>query len=106
MSRLLFTITLMFVISGHLLGNHVYDESPFGINGLKLMHTRHDPNIWENARKATQLMRDAGIRWDRLELWWSTIEPEKGRFDWTFADQVAKFYKQQQVNAMVILCYC
>ncbi|MCL6628026.1 MAG: endo-1,4-beta-xylanase, partial [Armatimonadetes bacterium] len=104
--RLLFTITLMFMVSGHLLANRVYDESPFGINGLKLMHARHDPNIWENASKTAQLMRDAGIRWDRLELWWSTIEPQKGRFDWTFADKVAEFYKQQKINAMVILCYC
>ncbi len=82
-----------------------YDPSPFGINGVKLMHMRGNPNIWENARKPAKVMKDAGIYWDRLELWWSAIEPEKGKFDWAFPDKVAEFYREQGIHAMVILCY-
>lgn len=82
-----------------------YDPSPFGMNGLKLVHARNTPNIWKNAEVTAKVMKDAGIYWDRLEMWWHVVEPEKGKFDWTFCDQVVEFYKKQNINAMVLLCY-
>ena len=81
------------------------DQSPFGMNGLKLAHARNDPNVWTNAERTAKVMKDAGMYWDRLELWWGVIEPEKGKFDWTFSDKVAQFYRKQEINALVILCY-
>jgi hypothetical protein len=94
-----------FIMVSSVIAQPAYDDSPFGINGLKLIHGREDPNVWVNAVKTAKVMRDAGIKWDRLELWWSVIEPEKGKFDWSFADKAARFYKQQGIKAMVILCY-
>ncbi len=82
-----------------------YDPSPFGMNGLKMAHNRKNPNIWADMERVSKIMKDAGMHWDRLELWWNVVEPEKGRFDWTFADQVAKFYRDNGMNACVILCY-
>jgi len=96
-------IAMLFAAPGRCDPN--YDPSPFGINGLKLMHMRGNPNMWESARKPAKVMKDAGIYWDRLELWWSDLEPEKDRFEWTFADNAAEFYREQGIHAMVILCY-
>jgi len=62
-----------------------YDQSPFGINGLKLMHAYRSPDIGETAKKPARAMKDAGIHWDRLELWWHVLEPEQGKFDWEFS---------------------
>jgi len=81
------------------------DPSPFGMNGLKLAHNRENPNVWAEAARTAKVMKDAGMYWDRLELWWGVIEPEKGKFDWTYADKVAEFYRDQKINALVILCY-
>ena len=38
-----------------------------------------------------RLMREAGIRWDRIEIWWSVVEPEKGKWDFEFTDRVVAF---------------
>ncbi len=82
-----------------------YDQSPFAMNGLKLIHNRQNPNLWTDTAKTAQVMKDAGMYWDRLELWWGVVEPEKGKFDWTFADKVAQFYREQGINGMPILSY-
>lgn len=82
-----------------------YDQSPFGINGLNMIHGREDPNVFANGEVTAKLLKNAGIRWTRLELWWGVIEPEQGKFDWTFADKVAKLYKEQGMNGMCLLCY-
>jgi hypothetical protein len=95
-------ILLSFCITARSAG---IDPSPFGMNGLKLAHARNDPNVWANAERTAKVMKDAGMYWDRLELWWGFIEPEKGKFDWTYADKVAEFYRDQKINALVILCY-
>jgi len=43
--------------------------------------------------------------WGRNDLWWSTIEPEQGRFDWTRADLTVRLNKDNKVNLLGILCY-
>lgn len=95
-------ILLSFCITARAAG---IDPSPFGMNGLNPIHGRQDPNVFINAERTAKQMKDAGMYWARLELWWGVIEPEKGKFDWTFADKVAKLYRDQKMNGMVILCY-
>ncbi len=82
-----------------------YDQSPFAINGLNMIHARQDPEVFSKNEATVKNLKDAGIYWTRLELWWGVVEPEKGKFDWTFADKVAKFYKDHGMNGMCILCY-
>lgn len=82
-----------------------YDQSPFGMNGLKLAHSRRDPDNWKNAATTANVMKEAGMYWDRLEIWWGVVEPEKGRFDWSYYDKVAEFYREQGIYGMPILCY-
>ena len=82
-----------------------YDRSPFGINGLNLIHGRESPNVFADGEKTAQVMKDAGIHWARPELWWGVLEPEKGKFDWTFSDKLAQLYRDQGMNGMALLCY-
>lgn len=82
-----------------------YDQSPFGINGLNMIHGRESPDVFDDGRKTAKVMKDAGIYWGRLELWWGVLEPEKGKFDWTFSDKVAQLYRDQKMNGLVLLCY-
>jgi len=104
-NRIALALVVAMIAAGSSWARPGYDSSPFGINGLKLMHARNSPNIWENGRVTAKVMEDAGIYWDRLELWWGELEPEKGRFDWSFSDKVAEFYREQDIHGMVILCY-
>jgi hypothetical protein len=82
-----------------------YDPSPFGMNGLNLIHGREDPNVFANGVETAKVMKDAGMYWARLELWWGVVEPDQGKFDWTFSDKVAQLYRQQKMNGLVLLCY-
>lgn len=86
-------------------GGQPIDPSPYGINGVVAIHARTSPDAIANARKDISLMREAGIGWDRIELWWSVLEPEKGRWDFEFADKVVGLYKGTGVSPLCILNY-
>ena len=96
---------LLSVLSVLSVSSTAYDQSPFGINGLNMIHGRQSPNVFEDGRKTAKVMKDAGINWARLELWWGVLEPEKGKFDWTFSDKVAQLYRDEKMNGLVLLCY-
>jgi len=82
------------------------DPSPFGICALGIMHGgTKQPFPWTSQEANVRRLKDAGIYWDRLEIWWGAVEPQKGQFEWAFPDQVAQFYREQKLNGMVILCY-
>lgn len=81
-----------------------YDQSPFAINALGLMFVRDKPD-WAALTKEATSLKAAGIHWARFDFWWGVVEPEKDKFDWTFSDEMAKFYKDNGINGMPILCY-
>lgn len=83
-----------------------YDPSPFGINGIKYEFIYKNPNAWENARKPAKVMRDAGIYWDRDGISWAVVEPERGKWDWTCPDAVAKFNREEHLNSIILLSGC
>lgn len=100
--RMIGLLALLAAVPSAVLG---YDPSPFGMNGLNPIHGRSDPNVFANAERTAKIMKDAGMYWARLELWWGVVEPEQGKFDWSFPDKVAKLYRDQGMNGMCILCY-
>ncbi len=81
------------------------DPSPYGINGVVAIHARTSPNAIAKAKSDIRLMREAGIRWDRIEIWWSVVEPEKGKWDFEFTDRVVALYKDSGVSPLAILNY-
>lgn len=44
---------------------------------------------WEDFRREIEIVRDAGAECITTDLWWAVIEPEDGKFDWSYADRLA-----------------
>lgn len=97
-------LLLMAVTSTIAFASPNYDQSPFAICGLGLMFGREHPN-WDGWSKEAANLKAAGITWVRFDLWWGVVEPEKDKFDWSYTDKMAKFYRDNSINAMPILCY-
>ena len=80
-------------------------NSPFGINGIKWFHGMTSPTLFQDAERDANLMRRAGMAWDRFDAWWGAIEPHQGQFDWSFMDRVVEFNARHGISTMPILCY-
>lgn len=83
-----------------------YDPSPFGINAIKYEWVCRSPNGWENAKKPVRAMKGAGFYWDRDPIPWPTVQPEKGKWDWSCSDAVARFNREQGINSIILLSGC
>lgn len=79
-------------------------DSPFGLNGGALFHLSEQSLQKEGGIRMAQSAL-VGASWGRNDFWWSVIEPEKGRFDWSRADRAVQMYTDAGVNLMIILCY-
>ena len=78
-------------------------QSYFAINGTKVFHI---PNELETTvEKRIKWMQELGVYWDRSDWWWHIIEPEQGRFDFTFPDKVVEFFEKNHIQIYPILNY-
>lgn len=75
----------------------------FAINGTKIFHLRDASHPVVRQRFA--LMRELGIRWDRIDLWWDHVEPAPGQWTWTLPDSVFDEFERNGVQWYPILCY-
>jgi Carbohydrate family 9 binding domain-like/Glycosyl hydrolase catalytic core/Beta-galactosidase len=97
-TTLMIILAFSFCFAGH-------EDSPYALNGITYFHAKDDPNIWEAAAGRHDQFRELGVYWHRLDFWWGVIEPEKGRFDWEFTDEVVRKHAERGVNLYAILCY-
>ncbi len=77
-------------------------QSYFGLNGTKIFH------IPEDADKVNQRigwMRELGVHWDRIDMWWHVVEPTKGEFDWSRPDHCLGTLEKAGIQWYPILCY-
>lgn len=74
------------------------------MNALNLMFGREHPN-WETAAKEAAALKDAGAYCTRFDCWWGVIQPEKGKWDWSYTDKMAEFFKANDIEALPIFCY-
>ncbi len=72
-------------------------QSPFGM-GLYLNRYR-GPEM----ERAAAMARDAGVKWSREDFHWGQIEPEKGRFDWSFHDNLVACAKRNGITVYAIV---
>ena len=77
--------------------------SYFGINGTKYYHVPEQENTVVAQRMAW--MRELGVRWDRTDLWWHTVEPFRGSFTFSRPDQVLAGFERNGIQWYPILCY-
>ena len=71
--------------------------SPFGMGLYLYRYGNGEPGLRE-MEQAAKLGADAGVKWSREEFGWGRIEPAKGKFDWTFYDQVVAVAKQNGIT--------
>jgi len=84
--QLLFVVFLIFFplfFSGN--------ESPYGINA----HA--------GSNEILAKVKEAGIKWIRIDLYWSVIEKEKGKFDYSEIDRIVKFSRENQLTILGVL---
>ena len=78
--------------------------SPFGMGLYLYRYPGHPAGLAEMDR-AAQMAQDAGVKWSREEFGWARVEPERGRFDWTFYDQVVATAKRHGISIYGLLSY-
>jgi GH35 family endo-1,4-beta-xylanase len=79
-------------------------ESPFGMGVYLYRYGGHPEGLAEMDR-AAQLAQDAGVKWSREEFGWGRAEPQPGRFDWTFYDNVVAAAKRHGISIYGLLSY-
>ncbi len=78
-------------------------RSYFGLNGTKAFHIPEALDTVVPQRAAW--MRELGVTWDRCDLWWHVVEPQRGRFDFERAERVYAALERAGLRWYPILCY-
>jgi len=73
--KILFLLLFLFIFSLY----SAADESPYGINA----HA--------GSNNVLLKVKEAGIRWIRIDLYWSDLEREKGNFDFSEIDRIVDY---------------
>jgi len=79
-------------------------SSPIGV-GLYLYRWYGNPVGPERMRALARLARRAGVKWTREEFQWGRIEPEPGKFDWTFYDNLVETARREGIRVYGLLAY-
>lgn len=76
-------------------------DSPWGM-GLYFLRYGSDQKSRE---RAAQIASRVGIKWTREDFVWSQIEPEPGRFDFDYYDNIVNTALKYGISVYGILCY-
>jgi hypothetical protein len=68
-------------------------ESPFGM-GVYLDRYAAGPEM----ERAAATAREAGVKWIREGFSWGRIEPQRGRFDWSYYDNLVAVAKKNGIS--------
>lgn len=79
-------------------------ESPFGM-GVYLNRYGGDTQGLALMERAAQLARAAGVKWSREDFSWGRLERERGKFDWTYYDQLLACAKRNGITVYAIVGY-
>ncbi len=55
--------------------------------------------------RSAAMGREAGVKWSREDFSWARIEPEKGRFDWSYYDGLLDCAKRNGITVYAIVGY-
>lgn len=79
-------------------------ESPFGM-GLYLYRYPGTPEGFQMMDRAAAMGRAAGVKWSREEMLWHRIEPEEGKFDWSYYDRVVDTAHKHGISVYGLIDY-
>lgn len=72
-------------------------ESPLG---MVLALDRYPEDEMEHAAR---MAREAGVKWMRQSFSWGRIEPERGRFDWAYYDNLAACARRNGISTYALV---
>lgn len=79
-------------------------ESPFGM-GVYLYRYPNNPEGLARMDKAAALARNAGVKWTREEFQWHRIEPEEGKYDWSYYDAMVETAHRHGISVYGLIAY-
>jgi len=72
-------------------------ESPFGM-GVYLARFKG-----ADQERTARVAREAGVKWSREDFEWPVVEPERGRFDWTFHENLIATARRDGISVYAIV---
>lgn len=108
-SLFIFLLTFLSLASKGLSQDKKAEESsPFGV--LEFLPWNHSWNNYkypdqESLKKIVALMREANIKWVRMDFLWEDIEPEKGKFNFEKYDYIVDLLTKNNINILGLLSY-
>ncbi|MEO8377951.1 MAG: beta-galactosidase, partial [Candidatus Sumerlaeota bacterium] len=103
------TCALTFSISVCVADTKLYEF--FCLNAINPYHDQGSSNpevrdhAIDSAAERLHQAKELGAHEVRVDMWWGSIEPEKGRYDWAFTDKVIDAFTRNGVGAYPIFCY-
>lgn len=58
---------------------------------------------WSASPRDLDALKELGVKWTRVDFRWDQIEKQKGQFDWSFYDNVATQFKENNIRILAIL---
>lgn len=79
----------------------------FALNAITPYHLQEggSPEVWTQTRANLKDARELGATFVRLDMWWKSIERERGQFDWEFTDRLMQEISDAGLHPYPILCY-
>lgn len=82
-------------------------KSPFGV--LAFLHWNHSWNNYlfsrDDVKRSVTLIEKAGIEWVRLDILWSDVEPEQGRFNFDRYEVIVDHLRNRDRRILGVLHY-
>ncbi|MGB9624681.1 MAG: beta-galactosidase [Phycisphaerae bacterium] len=78
--------------------------NPIGV-GMYLYRQHGNPQSHKAMMDLADMARRAGVKWTREEIDWDVTEPEKGRYEWRFYDDLVKVANDHGIQVYGLLCY-
>jgi hypothetical protein len=78
---------------------NLVSQTSFGMGAY--LGRYHGKELEQMALKA----KEAGVKWIREDLQWSSIEPERGKFNFAFTDSVVNIAKKNGISVYAIVGY-
>lgn len=79
-------------------------SSPFGM-GLYLYRYPGDEEGLKMMDRAAEMGSRAGVKWSREEFQWHRIEPERGKFDFSYYDKMVETANRHGISVYGIIAY-
>jgi beta-galactosidase GanA len=69
------------------------------------MDLKYGMNVHLSENEVLEKMKEAGIKWFRIDVNWFEAEPEKNKFNWGRIDRVVTYCKENSISIFASIGY-